>query len=194
MRVEDVYVQGCRTWVRLHEKGGKRHEMPCHHKLEADLHSYFEALKAVKKKHGAAVDPKAWLFCTTEGQSGILTGRPMSQPDVYRMIGRRAADAGIATKMSCHTFRATGITEYLRNGGKLEVAQQMANIKKLRRKKIDSYEAANEIWKKSICRSTTAALPGRRPSPRIITDGSRPPANCVRFSAWRPSARSATTG
>ena len=42
-------------------------------------------------------------------------------------IGRCAADAGIATKMSCHTFRATGITEYLRNGGKLEVAQQMAN-------------------------------------------------------------------
>ena len=40
---------------------------------------------------------------------------------------RRAADAGIQTKISCHTFRATGITEYLRNGGKLEVAQQMAN-------------------------------------------------------------------
>ena len=51
----------------------------------------------------------------------------MSQPDVYRMIRRRAADAGIETKICCHTFRATGITEYLRNGGKLEVAQQMAN-------------------------------------------------------------------
>jgi site-specific recombinase XerD len=67
------------------------------------------------------------LFSTTEGQSGALTGRPMSQPDVYRMIGRRAAAAAIQTKISCHTFRATGITEYLRNGGKLEVAQQMAN-------------------------------------------------------------------
>lgn len=51
----------------------------------------------------------------------------MRQPDVYRMIGRRAAGAGIKTKIGCHTFRATGITEYLRNGGKLEVAQQMAN-------------------------------------------------------------------
>jgi integrase len=30
MRVEDVYVQGRRTWVRLHEKGGKVHELPCH--------------------------------------------------------------------------------------------------------------------------------------------------------------------
>jgi integrase len=51
----------------------------------------------------------------------------MSQADVYRMIRRRAADAGIKTKIGCHTFRATGITEYLRNGGKLEIAQQMAN-------------------------------------------------------------------
>jgi hypothetical protein len=35
MRVEDVYVQKRRTWVRLHEKGGKGHEMPCHHNLDA---------------------------------------------------------------------------------------------------------------------------------------------------------------
>ena len=51
----------------------------------------------------------------------------MGQADVYRMIRRRALDAGIETKIGCHSFRATGITEYLRNGGKLEVAQQMAN-------------------------------------------------------------------
>jgi site-specific recombinase XerD len=120
MRVEDVYIQGRRIWVRLHEKGGKRHEMPCHHKLEAYLHEYIEAA-------GIKGDPKGWLFRTTVGQSGTLTDRPMSQPDVYRMIRRRAADAGIETKICCHTFRATGITEYLRNGGKLEVAQQMAN-------------------------------------------------------------------
>jgi len=120
MRVEDVYIQGRRIWVRLHEKGGKRHEMPCHHKLEAYLHEYIEAA-------GIKDDPKGWLFRTTLGQSGTLTERPMSQPDVYRMIRRRAVDAGIETKICCHTFRATGITEYLRNGGKLEVAQQMAN-------------------------------------------------------------------
>jgi site-specific recombinase XerC len=37
MKVEDVYVQNRRLWVRLHEKGGKRHEMPCHHNLETYL-------------------------------------------------------------------------------------------------------------------------------------------------------------
>ncbi len=120
MRVEDVYTEARRTWVRLHEKGGKRHEMPCHHKLETFLEEYIDAAE-IKD------DPKGWLFRTTEGQSGILTDRPMRQDDVYRMIRRRADDAGIKTKIGCHTFRATGITEYLRNGGKLEIAQQMAN-------------------------------------------------------------------
>lgn len=120
MRVEDVYVQGRRTWLRLHEKGGKRHEMPAHHKLEGYLHEYLEST-------GLDNQPKAFLFPTARGRTGELTKEPMQQPDVYRMIRRRAEAAGIKTKIGCHTFRATGITEYLRNGGKLEVAQQMAN-------------------------------------------------------------------
>ena len=120
MRVGDVYVQGRRTWVRLHEKGGKRHEMPCHHNLDEYLHAYVDAAEI-------ASDDKGWLFRTTVGRSGALSERPMRQGDVYRMIGRRAAAAEVWTKIGCHSFRATGITEYLRNGGKLEVAQQMAN-------------------------------------------------------------------
>ena len=42
------------------------------------------------------------------------------------MIRRRAAAAGIKTQVGNHTFRATGITAYLKNGGRLEIAQQMA--------------------------------------------------------------------
>jgi site-specific recombinase XerD len=120
MRVEDVYVQGRRTWVRLHEKGGKRHEMPCHHNLEHYLDAYLEAARIEK-------DVKGYLFRTAQGRTKQLSDRPLAQADVYRMIRRRAQDAGVLTKTSCHSFRATGITEYLRNGGKLEVAQQMAN-------------------------------------------------------------------
>src|SRR6202163_2634739 len=67
------------------------------------------------------------LFRTAFGRTGQLSQRPMTQADAYRMIRRRAADAGIFTKIGNHSFRATGITEYLRNGGKLEIAQQMAN-------------------------------------------------------------------
>jgi len=43
MRVEDYYPQGKRWWVRLHEKGSKRHEMPAHHTLETYLDEYIEA-------------------------------------------------------------------------------------------------------------------------------------------------------
>lgn len=120
MKVEDVYVQGRRTWARLHEKGGKRHEMPCHHTLDDYLQAYLQGADL-------AADPKGFLFRTAQRRSGLLTEKPMSQADVYRMIGRRALAAGIMTKIGCHSFRATGITEYLKNGGKLEIAQQMAN-------------------------------------------------------------------
>ena len=50
----------------------------------------------------------------------------MSRSDVWCMIRRRASDAGIETAIGCHTFRATGITDYLTNGGRIEVAQRMA--------------------------------------------------------------------
>ena len=119
MRIEDVYVQGRRTWVRLHEKGGKRHEMPCHHNLDAYLHAYIDGA-------GLAGDSKGYLFRTARGRIRQLSTEPMSQPDAYRMIVRRARAAEIWTRIGNHSFRATGITEYLRNGGKLEVAQQMA--------------------------------------------------------------------
>lgn len=120
MRVEDVYPQGRRTWIRLHEKGGKRHEMPAHHNLEEYLHAYIE---------GAALasDKKGVLFRTARGRTKSLAERPMSQPDAWRMIERRARAAGLRTRIGNHSFRATGITEYLKNGGKLEIAQQMAN-------------------------------------------------------------------
>jgi integrase/recombinase XerC len=42
MAVEDVYTQNRRLWVRLREKGGKRHAMPCHHNLEEYLIAYLD--------------------------------------------------------------------------------------------------------------------------------------------------------
>jgi integrase/recombinase XerD len=119
MRVEDFFVQGRRGWVRLHEKGGKEHEMPTHHNLDRYLEEYIAAA-------GIGEDRKSPLFRTSKGRSGELADRPMLQSDVWRMIRRRAAQAGIETEIGCHTFRATGITAYLKNGGRLEIAQQMA--------------------------------------------------------------------
>lgn len=108
IKIEDVYVQGRRTWIRLYEKGGKRHEMPCHHNLDEYLHAYINGAKLT--------EAKSILFRMAPRRSGQLSDRPMSQADAYRMIRRRSAAASIFTKIGNHSFRATGITEYLRNG------------------------------------------------------------------------------
>ena len=56
-----------------------------------------------------------------------LTGNAMSRFDIFQMIKRRAKEAGFPYSTCCHTFRATGITTYLLNGGTLEHAQTIAN-------------------------------------------------------------------
>jgi integrase len=76
---------------------------------------------------GLADDPKGPLFRTIGRGTGLLTRTPLPQRNAYAMVGRRAAAAGIATRLGNHSFRATGITAYLKNGGTLEKAAQMAN-------------------------------------------------------------------
>ena len=120
MTVEDVFTQNRRLWVRLREKGGKRHAMPCHHNLEEYLTAYLDGA-------GLRGDPKGPLFCTIGRGTGQLTRSVLPQANAYAMIRRRAAAAGIATKLGNHSFRATGITAYLKNGGTLEKAAAMAN-------------------------------------------------------------------
>jgi site-specific recombinase XerD len=102
MRVEDYFPQGKRWWLRMHEKGGKQHEMPVHHTLEAYLDSYIQAA-------GIEGDRKGPLFRASNRKTDILSERPLDREDAFHMIRRRAAAAGIKTKIGCHTFRATGI-------------------------------------------------------------------------------------
>jgi site-specific recombinase XerD len=118
MNVGDYFTEGRRGWIRLQEKGGKEHAAPCHHKLEAMLDAYVAAA-------GIAGDGEGALFRTTGRSSGAA--QRMGQSDAYRMIQRRARQAGIETKIGNHSLRATGITDYLKNSGTLEHAQQMAN-------------------------------------------------------------------
>jgi site-specific recombinase XerC len=120
MAIEDVYTQNRRLWVRLREKGGKRHAMPCHHNLEEYLVAYLDGAELRD-------DPKGPVFRTIGRGTGRLTRTVLPQANAYAMIRRRAAAAGIATKLGNHSFRATGITAYLKNGGTLEKAAAMAN-------------------------------------------------------------------
>ena len=119
IRVEDDYPQGKRWWFRLHEKGGAFHEVPAHPKAEAYMNAYLEAA-------GLAAEPKSPLFRTTARKTKQLTPHAMTRNDAQRMIKRRALAAGLSARVCCHTVRATGITDYLTNGGTLEHAQAIA--------------------------------------------------------------------
>ncbi len=118
MSVEDYYREKKRWWFRLHEKGGKNHSVPAHHNAEEYMDAYLEAARIA----GAKGAP---LFRTVN-RARELTDHGMSRIDVFRMIKRRAKAAGLPPEICCHTFRATGITAYLNNGGTLEKAQQIA--------------------------------------------------------------------
>ena len=124
MKVEDVFTDQRRLWVRLSEKGGKRHEMPCHHNLEAYLHAWIDG-------SGLSAEPKAPLFPTIATGTGRgeqrLTRRAITPREAFAMVRKRAKRAGVTTAIGNHTFRGTGITAYLKNHGTLEKAREMAN-------------------------------------------------------------------
>jgi site-specific recombinase XerD len=119
LNLEDYFAQKKRWWLRLREKNGKLNEMPCHHKLESYLDAYIQAA-------GIEDDRKQPLFRAAFGKIKKLGPERMTRIAVWKMVRRRAADAGIDTAIGCHSFRATGITDYLTNGGRIEVAQRMA--------------------------------------------------------------------
>ncbi len=119
MTVSDYFPQGKRWWFRLHEKGGKHHDMPAHHKAEEFVDAYIEAAGLKDQKN-------APLFRSALGKSKLLSERRMSRHAALKMVQRRGKKAGILTAICCHSFRATGITNYLEHGGTLEKAQQMA--------------------------------------------------------------------
>ncbi|MBL6612395.1 MAG: tyrosine-type recombinase/integrase [Alphaproteobacteria bacterium] len=125
MKGEDYFHSDDQWRLRLHEKGGKLHEVPAHLKLKQYLDEYIAAA-------GIARDKKSPLFRSARGKTGELTSKAMARQDVFRMIGRRAPELRKRSKIGCHTFRATGLTAFLNNGGRLEDAQAIAAHESLR--------------------------------------------------------------
>ena len=120
MDVEDFYLDpsGRRYWFRLREKGGKHHEVPTHHTADAYMVAYLEAAVIATEKGTP-------LFRSVDSRRN-LTERRLDRREALAMIKRRARQAQISPAICCHTFRATGITAYLLNGGTLEHAQRIA--------------------------------------------------------------------
>lgn len=118
MNVEDYYHNGKRSYIRLDEKGGKVLEIPVHHSAQHFLDEYVA-------RAGIASEEASPLFRTI-GRTRSLTDRRLDRVNAWRVMKKRAKEAGVYKKISPHSLRATGITIYLGNGGSLEHAQTIA--------------------------------------------------------------------
>jgi integrase len=98
---------------------------------QKELRDFAASLKALAAA-GIADDKKGPLFRAAIGRTGKLSDRPLSRVDAWYMVRRRAKDAGVETAIGNHSFRAIGLTDYLENGGDINIAKRMAghaNIK-----------------------------------------------------------------
>ena len=131
MNVADYFPDGKNWSIRLHEKNSKVITMPVQHRLEEYLDAYIEAAGGADSfpfeitKDGKRTKHQP-LFRSTRGRSRALTGSRMSRQDAWRMVKRRVKAAGLYAAICNHSFRGTGITNYLENGGDLREAQRMA--------------------------------------------------------------------
>jgi integrase/recombinase XerD len=91
--------------------------MPAHHEIEETIDEYLSKV---------SIDEGQPLFQSVNKTGTALSGRALNRYNAWAAIRKRARNAGFLTPVGCHTWRATGVTVYLENGGRLEHAQQMA--------------------------------------------------------------------
>jgi site-specific recombinase XerD len=145
LKVEHVFHQKRRLWLRLTDKGGKRKDIPCHHHLEAYLTDWLDAAghrdypdaplfqtfasNGARKPHEGSDEGAETCEVSMGTKPKVvrpLSGKPMTQGVTWEMLQRRSKQAGLTTRICNHTFRATGITAYLSNGGGIERAAVIA--------------------------------------------------------------------
>jgi integrase len=131
MKVNDYYANGKKWRVRLHEKGGKFHEVPVHHKAEKYPDAYIEA-------EGIVFEKKGPLFRSSRGKSGKLNKNPLRRENALPTVKRRAMAAGLTSRLRNHSFRATGITAFILGGGTVDKARQMAAHASTKRTELDN--------------------------------------------------------
>ena len=129
LRVEDYYERKGERWLRLHEKRGKIHEVPVHSKAREAVDEWLLA-------SGLGSNPSAPLFPAFGKNKKTPELRHMDRTSVWKLVQARAHASGLKKRVCCHSFRATGITEYMNAGGSLDIAQRMAGHSQLSTTKI----------------------------------------------------------
>jgi len=129
LRVEDYYERKGERWLRLHEKRGKIHEVPVHSKAREAIDQWLLA-------SGLGSNTSAPLFPAFGKNKKTPELRHMDRTSVWKLVQARAHASGLKKRVCCHSFRATGITEYMNAGGSLDIAQRMAGHSQLSTTKI----------------------------------------------------------
>lgn len=157
--VVHVFHQRQRLWLRLAEKGGQCKDVPCHHHLETYLTEWIEAADLGHQQEAPLFQTFTWEEPPPDAARGdwptpdtapfkhkprrrIASGERMTQAMTWEMVQRRAERAGIKTAVCNHTFRAAGITAYLKNGGTIERAAAIAGHASTRTTKL--YDRRND--------------------------------------------------
>jgi integrase/recombinase XerD len=118
LTLADYRLEGKRARLRLIEKGNKEKLVWLHREAEEHLAGYLGTAHIER--------PTAPLFQTLD-KAHRLSGEAISRRDMLRVVKQRCKAAGLSEVFCNHTFRGTGITVFLHNGGALEAAQDMAN-------------------------------------------------------------------
>jgi integrase/recombinase XerD len=129
LNVEDYFERKGERWLRLHEKRGKIHEVPVHSKARQAIDQWLLASNFDS-------NPSAPLFPAFGKNKKIPELRHMDRTSVWKLVQARARASGLEKRVCCHSFRATGITEYMNAGGSLDIAQRMAGHSQLSTTKI----------------------------------------------------------
>src|SRR5271165_6670028 len=122
LTVADYYERAGQRWLRFQKKRGKVHEVPVHSKAR-------EAIDLWLGASDLSSNPAAPLFPAFGKDRETIELKHLDRRSVLKLVERRASASGIVKRVCCHSFRATGITEYMNSGGTIEIAQQIAGHK-----------------------------------------------------------------
>lgn len=144
VRRADLALDGVRPSIRVREKGGLQRSLPLHAQTVEDLRAYLALASFADGQH---------VFIAWRNGGTARGNRPLRREQVYAMVRRRLARAGISRIAGCHAFRATGITRFLAQGGRIETAAHLAGHASLRTTQLYDHRARDHLGDELACLS-----------------------------------------
>jgi integrase/recombinase XerD len=120
LRLQDFQHDGTQYVLRLEEKGGKSRVIRVRHDLEGYIRAYIDAAAIAEDAKDSPL-----FRAGVNGMAKRLTGKPLTSKRICNLFKRRLKDAGLPSRLSPHSFRATTATDLLSQGVPLEDVQYL---------------------------------------------------------------------